>query len=279
LLKELFGKQEKEEKDPPRDEPERETHFRDHRFHEFMDDLIVWQMPEFDLSEDSSDKIMREKVMPRRALILDLRGNGGGYEVTLLRLLGHFFHRDTKLGDIQRRKGVKQLIAKSRGEKVYQGKIVVLVDSRSASSAELFARVIQIEKRGSVIGDVTAGKVMRALHIPHLVDEPGMLAANIIAYGLSVTDADIVMTDGHSLEGNGVTPDELLVPKPEDLASKRDPVLARAAELVGFKLDAEKAGAIFPPREPKEKPKNKENEKKVESKETKSAPSQYRQKY
>ena len=105
-----------------------------------------------------------------------------------------------------------------------------------------------------------------------------MLAANIIAYSLSVTDADIVMTDGHSLEGNGVTPDELLVPKPEDLAAKRDPVLARAAELVGFKLDAEKAGTIFPPREPKEKPKNKENEKKVESKETKSAPSQYRQK-
>ncbi|HEX8071464.1 MAG TPA: S41 family peptidase [Pyrinomonadaceae bacterium] len=260
----FFGggeKSEQEEKEPPKADPERETHFGEHRFHEFKDGPVVWQMPEFDLSEGAVDKIMREKIAPHTALVLDLRGNPGGYEITLLRLLGHFFDKDVRIGEIQRRKGVKQLSAKARGDKAYTGKLVVLVDSGSASSAEIFARTIQLEKRGVVLGDRTAGAVMRALQVGHFVDEPGMMTANLISYGISVTDADLIMTDGKSLERNGVAPDERLLPTPADLAALRDPVLARALELAGLKLDADKAGALFPPREPKPKKKKKEKDK------------------
>jgi C-terminal processing protease CtpA/Prc len=61
-----------------------------------------------------------------------------------------------------------------------------------------------------------------------------------------VTVADMLMTDGKSLEDTGVTPDETLQPTGADLAARRDPALAHAAELLGVKLDAEKAGALFP---------------------------------
>ena len=68
----------------------------------------------------------------------------------------------------------------------------------------------------------------------------------VAQYGASVTDADIVMTDGKSLEHVGVTPDKPMLPTAADMAAGRDPVLAYAASLLGVKLDAEKAGTFFP---------------------------------
>jgi C-terminal processing protease CtpA/Prc len=62
-----------------------------------------------------------------------------------------------------------------------------------------------------------------------------------ISYILSITDADLVLKDGKSLEGVGVTPDELVLPSPKHLAGKLDPVLERAAALVGEQLTAAEA--------------------------------------
>ena len=65
-------------------------------------------------------------------------------------------------------------------------------------------------------------------------------------YGASITNADVIMKDGKSLEHVGVTPDKLLLPAGVDLAANRDPVLSHAAELVGLKLDPDVAGKLFP---------------------------------
>jgi len=48
------------------------------------------------------------------------------------------------------------------------------------------------------------------------------------------------------VEHVGVTPDELLLPSAQDLATHRDIVLARAVELAGSKIDPAKAGELFP---------------------------------
>jgi C-terminal processing protease CtpA/Prc len=222
-------------------ENENEARLDRHRFSEFGDEIIIWKMPGFNLYEDRDVDEIMSKVKKHKALILDLRGNGGGYVIMLKRLLGYFFDKDIKIADVKYRKKVEVEMAKTRGANSFKGKVVVLIDSRSGSAAEMFARVIQLEKRGVVIGDRSAGAVMQSVVYGHTV---GM--ESIVPYGVSLTNADMIMIDGKSLEKTGVTPDELLLPVATEIASNIDPVMARAAGLLGFKLDAEKAGMLFP---------------------------------
>lgn len=210
-----------------------------HRFRK-AGGVIIWKMPLFG-DPEVVDKVMGEHVRGSSALILDLRDNPGGAVVTLERLAGHLFDREVKIADRKGRKEMKPMVAKRRGGAAYDGKLVVLVDSKSGSSSELLARLVQLEKRGVVIGDRSAGAVMQSrYHGRELGTE------RLVFYGVDVTNADVIMGDGKSLEHVGVTPDELLLPTAEDMAAGRDPVLARAAEIVGIKLDPAQAGAMFP---------------------------------
>lgn len=217
-----------------------ESRLYSHRYYDNVGEVFFWKMPEFDLSEDQVDEMMG-KVRNRKALILDLRGNPGGAINTLLRLISHFSDKEVTVGETQRRKEKKPMIAKKRNDKPFTGQLVILVDSESGSSAEIFARVMQLEKRGIIIGDLTSGKVMTSRYHRH------ELGVDIVTrYGATIAESNLVMTDGKSLEGVGVTPDDFKLPTAEDLAAKRDPVLAHAASLVGLKLDPAKAGALFP---------------------------------
>lgn len=222
---------------------EREDEKKLPRYVHVNSDLFIWKLREFGLTESKVDDMMN-LARQHKSLILDLRGNGGGYVITLKRLVGYVIDHDLTVGDIVRRKETKPLKVKTRGDKAFKGQLIVLVDSNSGSAAELFARIMQLEKRAKVIGDRTAGAVMLAIFRPGLLGD--MSSGNMIPYGASVTDADIIMSDGKSMEHIGVTPDELLLPSASDLAGQRDPVLSRAAELAGVSLDPEKAGKLFP---------------------------------
>jgi C-terminal processing protease CtpA/Prc len=210
------------------------------RFFEIGKELLIWKMPSFVVSEAHVDDIMG-KAKNFKTLIIDLRGNGGGYVDTLSRLAGYFFDHDVKIADLKGRKEMKPIVAKTRGAGGFKGELIILVDSESASASELFARVVQLGKRGKVIGDRTSGSVMVAKHYDH---QSGV--GTILYFGNSITIADMIMADGKSLENTGVVPDVVLIPEGADLAARRDPVLSHAAKLAGTTLEPDKAGALFP---------------------------------
>lgn len=210
-----------------------------HYFSE-MGTALVWKMPDFAFDPINVDGFIG-RAKGKSTLILDLRGNPGGYVKTLEELAGYFFSEDTKIADLKGRKEMDPQMAKTQGSDVFKGKVIVLVDSASASAAEIFARLMQITKRGIVLGDVSAGAVMQSQSVGF---DAGVTTQ--IPYGMSLTNADVIMTDGKSIEHVGVTPDELIIPTAEDLQQRRDPVLARALELAGVKIDAAAAGKIFP---------------------------------
>jgi len=221
-------------------ELEDEDRMTEHRSYEVSSDIVIWRMPSFDLTKDGVDERV-DKVKKYKTLILDLRRNRGGAVETLQRLIGNLFDRDITIGNMKLRKELKPMVANTRGDSGFKGRLIVLVDSDSASASEVLARVVQLEKRGTVIGDSTSGKVMRSRLYPHQIG-----LETVVFYGFSVTDADLVMSDGHSLEGPGVSPDEVLLPTAEDLRNHKDSVLSRAVAIAGGTLDPGEAGKLFP---------------------------------
>ncbi len=204
-------------------------------------DVAVWRLSGFDFAPEDVDRVFDDIVKGATSLIVDLRGNGGGLVKTLEQLTSRFFDREVKVGDVKGRRSAKASVAKKR-KQPFAGKVVVLVDAESGSAAEIFARVMQIEKRAPVVGDRSSGAVMQS------VRWMGMLEGTdgLIPYAVSVTEADFLMSDGKSLERVGVVPDEVLLPTQADLAAGRDPVLVRAAALLGATIDPAAAGKLFP---------------------------------
>ena len=207
---------------------------------EFGSDVLVWKLPNF-LTDDREIDRWVKRAQSFKALVLDLRGNPGGLESTLLRLAGNLVGADT-FGVRRMRDKTEPL--RTRPGPRFTGTVVAVVDAQSASAAEILAYLLQLRNRGSVVGDRTAGAVMESRGYEHRV---GTEVA--VFYYTAMTSADLVFSDGTRLEGRGVIPDEVVLPSGADLAHRRDPALARAITLAGHAITPEAAGDLFLPEE------------------------------
>ncbi|MBI2755195.1 MAG: PDZ domain-containing protein [Chloroflexi bacterium] len=154
-----------------------------------------------------------------RSLVLDLRGNSGGRIDVGNRLLSHFIPPGTSVYQQTDRAG-RQETRSARSSQPYSMPLVVLVDSGSASMAEIFASAIQEAGAGTVVGTTTAGSVAAAQVFP-IGDGSAM----------QVTVMEILSGSGKRLNGVGVTPDEVIEGSAATSEDGRDPVLARAEEI------------------------------------------------
>ncbi len=211
---------------------------------ELSQQVAVCKLYSFVVEKNDIDKMMAfARKYPK--LILDLRGNGGGYVTVQKYLASHFFPERTKIMDIvTKRKTETHITDVLDKDRQYAGEVTVLIDSRSASASEITAGMFQLEKRAKIMGDISAGGVMTSIYIPFYNLASMVAGVSAIRVGMSVTIADVIMRDGSRIEHVGVVPDQILQPTGLAIKLKMDAALAYAASDMGVTLSPTDAGKL-----------------------------------
>ena len=137
-------------------------------------------------------------------LVLDLRGNGGGYLPEATALTGLFIDKGPV---VQLKVTTGELEVQDDPEPgvAYAGPLAVLVDRFSASASEIFAGAIQDYHRGTVLGQRTFGKgtVQNLVPLDRWSPRP-------VNGQLTVTIGKFYRVTGESTQHRGVEPDVTL---------------------------------------------------------------------
>lgn len=97
-------------------------------------------------------------VRGMNSLIVDLRGNRGGYMHTAIQMVNEFLPKDRLIVYTEGRSVEREDYFSNGHGSFQQIPLVVLIDEMSASSSEIFAGAIQDNDRGTVIGRRSFGK-------------------------------------------------------------------------------------------------------------------------
>jgi carboxyl-terminal processing protease len=194
---------------------------------EYLKDSGVFVIHLYNFSEPAADAFrsaLREFVDSKTdKLIIDLRGNPGGYLEAAVDIASWFLPEGRVV--VKEYHGGKSddKIHRSRGYDVFtdQLKMAILVDGGSASASEILAGALSEYGKGIMVGEKTFGKGS----VQELVDVDGKSS-------LKVTIAKWLTPQGKSISGNGLEPQVKVAITAEDRAASRDPQLAKAIEVL-----------------------------------------------
>ncbi len=108
--------------------------------------------------KEFSDAVAELKKSNMKNLVLDLRGNGGGYMLAATELADKFFTDQKLLVYLVGRKTPRQDFKSTGNGSLSSARVVVLTDEGSASASEIFAGAMQDWDRGVIMGRRTFGK-------------------------------------------------------------------------------------------------------------------------
>ncbi|MCM2681154.1 carboxy terminal-processing peptidase [Echinimonas agarilytica] len=176
-------------------------------------EVAVLDIPSFynGLTEDVR-KQLEEVVLDKvEAVIVDLRGNGGGSLPEAISLTGLFIDRGPV---VQRRNMIGEVTVDSDRDPrtQYTGPVVIMVDRYSASASEIFAAALQDYGRALVIGEQTFGKGTVQNH--RSLNRRFDLFKNPLG-DIQFTTAKFYRINGGSTQNKGVIPD-ILFPQETD---------------------------------------------------------------
>lgn len=151
-------------------------------------------------------------------LIIDIRGNGGGYPGIMLYILNHYFDGSPKLLSTTYSSDKELTPFTTYTSDLVYGKLrteqplYILIDSKTASAAEFFAYTAQVFDKAILIGEKSAG----AAHMNGLYNLPHNLRISVSIL------APINPKTNSNWESKGVNP---------DISTKRDISISEVLEL------------------------------------------------
>jgi carboxyl-terminal processing protease len=163
---------------------------------------------------DAAERLKQESGGRLDGIVLDLRNDPGGLLDTSVRIAGDFLDGGTIVSTRGRNAGEDETYqARPNGDRFRDVPVVVLVNGASASASEIVAGALQDRKRATVIGTRSFGKGSVQTIIP--LENHG---------ALRLTTARYYTPAGRSIQGEGITPDVVVLPP-------RDQQIAQATVL------------------------------------------------
>jgi carboxyl-terminal processing protease len=155
-----------------------------------------------------------------RGFVVDLRGNPGGIGILAMGLSGFFVSQpDQILGTMVRRDSKLRFTVNPRAE-IFKGPLAILIDSGTASTAEIMAGGLQDLGRARIFGSRSMGAAL-----PSVIER--LPNGDLFQYPV----ANYISRNGKALEGEGVAPDEPVNLTPASIAAG-DPVLDAALKWI-----------------------------------------------
>ncbi|MFV9505273.1 MAG: S41 family peptidase [Oscillochloridaceae bacterium umkhey_bin13] len=157
---------------------------------------------------------------PLRGMVLDLRSNPGGWRNVLTGILSHFVRGE--VGNFTSRKGDTALVISAPTSPDLRGlPLVVLIDSGTASYAELLAAILQSHAGAVIVGAPSPGNTET------------IYSYEITGGGrLWVAQEGFSLKNGIELEGIGVQPDITVLDDWTRFSERDDPGLTTALRLL-----------------------------------------------
>jgi carboxyl-terminal processing protease len=163
---------------------------------------------------EALDRLTREAGGRLDGVVLDLRNDPGGLLETAVRVAGDFLDGGTIVSIRGRSPGEDEVYnARPNGDRVNGAPVVVLINGASASASEIVAGALQDRHRATILGTRSFGKGSVQTIIP--LDGHG---------ALRLTTARYYTPSGRSIQGDGITPDVVVLPP-------RDQQIAQATVL------------------------------------------------
>lgn len=159
----------------------------------------------------------------KHKLILDLRGNPGGYLDAAVNMASWFLPLGKPVVREDTNNGEAEIVYRSKGYDIFGKnlKMVILVNGGSASASEILAGALQEHGIAKLVGTKTYGKGS--------VQEVVQVTKDT---SLKVTIAKWLTPNGVSISHNGLTPDYEVKITEADAKSEKDPQMDKAIEIL-----------------------------------------------